>query len=432
MAQHRANSSSRNWTLVGLLSLSCAMSALWACLSAPLDLGQLVRSDGSLDIAPVSDDGQAQGVLGLFTISGCQKLTFPNDEPRCQGKAPLTVQLVLLPVGVTMYRWQVTPSSGSSADGGLSDGGSGDGGLGSILDEAQSKSKSPTLTLTRPGSYLVSVAVAGPGGTSTASGEIIVGSGTIGSSCDSDDQCDTGLRCLCGSATPGRDGKCPGSLGSGLCTKSCDGVACPSGSSCLNLSRSNVVGDAGTGDGYRQPICVKSCSLDTDCRADHSCRELPISAPGAVASAPLQFGKVCFAAVPGSVGASCIGPDELPDRTSCATGLCETLGARHLCTIACGPSGVSCPLSAACATWRTTIAPAPTGPRCLLRCDASRPCADPLLECLPGGGSGGLGFTLSGEPMTTQVCAPKRCSKATDCPGGRCVSVFGASFCLRS
>ena len=33
-------------------------------------------------------------------------------------------------------------------------------------------------------------------------------------------------------------------------------------------------------------------------------------APGAfVASAPLQFGKVCFAAVPG-VGASCIGPDD--------------------------------------------------------------------------------------------------------------------------
>ena len=429
MAQRGPNASSQKWTVAGLLGLSVVASAMWACLSAPLELWQTARSDGSLDSAPYSDDGQAQGVLGLFTIAGCQKLTFPSDEPRCTGGAPLTVQLVLLPIGVSMYRWQVTPASGSGgADGGMSDGG-----LGSLLDETQSKSKSPMLTLAKPGTYLVSVAVAGPGGTSTASGQIIVGSGSVGASCDNDEQCDSGLRCLCGSDTPGRDGRCPGSIGNGVCTKSCDGVACPMGSTCLNLSRSSgTIADGGTGDGYRQPICVKPCSVDGDCRADLLCRELPVSKPGGAASDPISFGKVCFAAIPGAIGASCIGVDEQPDRTACATGLCESLGARHLCTVACGPSGVSCPTNAACATWNVSVAPAPTGPRCLSRCDMSHPCGDPLLDCLPGGGSGGLGFSLMSEPMSTQVCAPRRCSKAADCPGGRCVTVGAASFCLRN
>ncbi len=421
------NVPSRRLTRAGFFGLAAVAVATWACLAAPLDLGGAAHSDGAVDSAGYSDDGQAQGVLGLFTIVGCRKLTFPSDEPRCEGPAPLSIQLVLLPIGVAMYRWQVTPASGNS-DGGMPS--SGDGGVGSLLDEAQSKSKSPQLTLTQPGTYLVSVAVAGPGGTSTASGQIIVGTGGIGESCRSDEQCGSGLRCLCGADLPGRDGRCPGALQNGLCTRSCDGVACPSGSVCLNLSRSQVgIPDGGVGDAYRQPICVTPCSVTSDCRADFLCRELPLSKPGSVATDPLQFGRACFLSVPAGIGESCIGADEQPDRSACATGVCEPLGARALCTLACGGG---CPQTAACATWNSSVAPAPAAPRCLARCDVTRPCSDPLLDCLPGGGSGGLGFVLTGEPVSTQVCAPRRCNKAADCPGGRCVTVSGASFCLRN
>lgn len=419
---HFAKTSSRNWAYVAVLL--AAVVSTWACLAAPLDLGFGAKGDAAVDSGVYPDDGQGQGVLGLFTITGCGKLTFPGDEPRCEGLSPLSLQLVLLPIGVSSYRWQVVPANGTS-DGGLSDGG-----LGSLLDETQSRSRSPSFTLTRPGTYFVNLAVAGPGGTSSASGQIIVGTGDIGAPCRSDDQCQNGLRCLCAADKPGRDGACPGSLASGLCTKSCDGVACPTGSVCLNLSRSQTaLPDGGSGDGFRQPICVMPCSVDTDCRADQVCRELPQSKPGAAASAPLQFGKVCFASIPAGVGASCIGPDEQPSQSDCATGVCEALGSHDLCTLSCG---AGCPQSAACATWNGTVAPVPSGPRCLGRCDASHPCADPLLDCLPGGGSGGLGFTLVGEPMITQVCAPRRCSKAADCPGGRCVTIGTASFCLRS
>lgn len=421
MSDSPNTSSSKRTSLAVFLAVAVST---WACLSAPLDLGLSTRSDAAVDSGAYPDDGQGQGVLGLFTIVGCRKLTFQSDEPRCEGVAPLSLQLVLLPIGVSTYRWQVVPA------GGVSDGGMSDGGVGSLLDDTQSRSRSPSFTLSRPGTYYISLAVAGPGGTSTASGQVVVGTGDIGSPCRSDDQCQSGLRCLCGADQPGRDGACPGSLGSGLCTKSCDGVACPSGSVCLNLSRSqSALPDGGSGDGFRQPICVLPCAADTECRADQLCRELPQSKPGAAASAPLQFGKVCFASIPAGVGAGCIGADEQPSPSDCATGVCEALGSRDLCTIACG-SG--CPQSAACATWNSAAAPAPSGPRCLSRCDATRPCTDPLLECLPGGGSGGLGFSLMGEPMTTQVCAPRRCSKAADCPGGRCVTIGTASFCLRS
>ena len=158
---------------------------------------------------------------------------------------------------------------------GTSDGGVSDGGLGSLLDETQSRSRSPSFTLTRPGTYYVNLAVAGPGGTSSASGQIIVGTGDIGAPCRrSDDQCQNGLRCLCAADKPGRDGACPGSLASGLCTKAATVSPVPPAACVSNLSRSQTaLPDGGSGDGFRQPICVMPCSVDTDCRADQVCRE---------------------------------------------------------------------------------------------------------------------------------------------------------------
>jgi hypothetical protein len=422
MMVFRRTTSARVWTLWAFGLWVFAASVVWSCLSAPLEVPS-PKNFYSADIGVSSDDGQAPGVLGLFTLSGCAKLTFPSDEPRCEGVAPLAIQLVLLPVGVSSFRWQVFPTSTPS------DGGTTDGGTGSLLTDAQSKSRSPQITLQKPGDYWVSLAVSGPGGTSNHTGHIVVSAGEVGAPCRENGQCKKDLFCLCGADTPGKDGACPGSLANGLCTRTCDGVACPSGSVCLNLSRSQAtIADGGTPDSFRQPICVPPCENDKDCRDDHLCRVQPLSQPGAPASAPLVFGKACFAAVLSNIGDRCMGADEQPSPSACATGICEPLGARHLCTHVCGV----CPEQAACAAWNGSTPPVPSGQRCLARCDATHPCADPLLDCLPGGGPGGLGFTLPTEPPPTQVCAPRRCTKAADCPTGRCVAVSAASFCLRN
>lgn len=432
---------SRIWSAALWLGLAGLFGMLWACLAPPLSLS-LGPSDAAADksSAAVGDGGAS--LVGLFTVSGCGELTFsdPTGEPRCAGTAPLRVQLVLLEVGASMHRWTVTPldvinpgpSDGGTSDGGTSDGGLGDGGArdGSLLDEAQSHARTPELTLNLPGTYAVTLAVAGPGGTATASGQIVVAAGGLGAACRRDAHCATGLSCLCGSDQPGRDGSCPGGLAAGLCTRSCDGAACPTGSACIDLSRTQplVPPDGGSGDSFRQPLCVPSCSNTSKCRADLVCRDLPVLAAGGHAGDPLQWGRGCFVQTPAGVGGACLAPDGKTDPTACTSGLCEGLGLRGLCSAACTGG---CPSEAACATWNSLLPPSPGAPRCLARCDAMRPCGDPLLDCLPGGGTGALGFRLQSEPVGTMVCAPRRCSADPDCPGGRCVLLGTARFCVR-
>jgi hypothetical protein len=421
------------------IALAGLAAILWACLAPPLSLSPSGQ-DGATDNRGNGGGDGVPNLVGLFTIAGCSELSFagPTGEPRCLGTAPLTVQLVLLEVGSTMHRWTVAPSSelrdlgvpgdAGSRDGGT-DGGSGDG---SLLDEAQSRARAPQLTLQLPGTYVVSLAVAGPGGTATATGQIVVSSGSLGSACTRDSQCGEGLLCLCGSGQPGRDGACPGGLAAGLCTKSCDGTSCSPGSVCIDLSRTQgkVAMDGGVGDAFRRPICVPACGTGK-CRADLVCRDLPVLAPDGKAGDPLSWGRGCFAQVPGGVGAACFLSDGKTDSLACASGLCEGLGLRGLCTAACSMTS-PCPSEAACATWNTpTLPPAPTGPRCLARCDAMRPCADPLFECINGGGPGPLGFRLLTEPASTTVCGPRRCMSDTECPGGRCVLLGATRYCTR-
>lgn len=401
-----------------------AVIALWACLAPPINLSGS-RTDGGPDGSGGSFDGNA-ALVGQFTIDGCADLSFPGDEVRCVGTAPLHLTLVSIQLGATTYRWKLV-AQGAVPDGGLGDGGTGEV---SLLDDAASRSPSPQVTIQTPGTYQVSLGVAGPGGTATAAGTILVLPAPLGSACTQDGQCESSLRCLCGADTPGRDGTCPGGLGGGLCTRSCDGRACPTGSLCMDLSRTSTASpDGGTGDAWRQPICVPQCSAGQRCRPDFICRDLPILAAGGHAGDPYGFGLGCFLSIPGAIGDSCITAEGLLAPTACATGLCEPLGLRNLCTSACG-SG--CPTTAACATWNSLTSPAPSGPRCLARCDAMNPCADPLLACIPGGGLGPLGFMLLGEPSATTVCAPRSCSSPADCPGGRCAIFAGGSFCLHN
>jgi hypothetical protein len=187
-------------------------------------------------------------------------------------------------------------------------------------------------------------------------------------------------------------------------------------------------GGVGSSDPWRQPLCMPTCSLDSDCRSDLLCRELPLLSSGAMAGGAYVWGRACFASTPGGVGASCIGGDEKPAPTSCAFGLCEPLGLRDLCS---APCDVACPTSAACANFTGPPPPAPVAPRCVARCDLLHPCTDPLLACQGAVSTGALGFKLPSEPPGTTVCTPKRCSAPADCPGGRCVTLSGASFCTR-
>jgi len=418
----------RGFAFASLLT-SAVATLFWACLQPPLSLLS-GRQDGGSDASPQTADGAATAILGTFTISGCAALTFPDGEPLCVGIAPLRVRLILVAVGATTHRFQVTRAT-QSRDGGVqpSDGGSlPDGGNDSLLDEASSRATAPEIELTTPGTYLVSLGVGGPGGTAAAAGLIVVRPAGLGDACDRDAQCASGLRCLC---SEGSSGTCPAGLRAGLCSRGCDGTACPAGSVCVDLSRSAVqaVADGGAAsDSWRRPLCVPSCGNDMGCRGDLVCRELPLLYNGASAGGAYSWGRACYIGVPGGVGASCISGDEKPDPSACALGLCEGLGLRDLCT---APCDVPCPGSAACAAWNSTTPPAPAAPRCLARCDATHPCGDPLLDCLPAGASGGLGFQLPGEPPSTTVCAPRRCTTLADCPGGRCVALGAASFCLR-
>lgn len=426
--------------LQGLIWIALAGLAtiLWACLAPPLSLSPSGQ-DGAMDNRGSGSSDGAPNLVGLFTIAGCSELSFadPEGEPRCLGTAPLTAQLVLLEVGSTLHRWTVAPmgdprDGGVPADAGMRDGGADGGGIdGNLLDEAQSRARAPQLTLQLPGTYVVSLAVAGPGGTATATGQIVVSSGSLGSACTRDSQCGEGLLCLCGSSQPGRDGACPGGLGAGLCTKACGGTSCPAGSVCIDLSRTQgPVPMDGVADAFRRPICVPACGSGK-CRADLVCRDLPVLAPGGKAGDPLSWGRGCFAQVPGGVGAACLLPDGKTDSLACASGLCEGLGLRGLCSAACGMT-MGCPSESACATWNTpTMPPAPTGARCLARCDAMRPCTDPLFDCLTSGGPGPLGFRLLTEPASTMVCGPRRCSSDTECPGGRCVLLGTTRYCTR-
>lgn len=401
----------------------------WACLQPPISLTP-PQSDAGGSANTATTDGSSAAIAGLFTISGCRELAFPASGPVCTSDVPASLRLHLLAVGATMHRFQIVRlSDGKLGDGGVADlgtpdagAGTVDGGDGALLDEASSRTESPAVTLSRPGVYQVTLGVAGPGGTATATGTIYVLPVGLGSMCSDPEQC-TGASCLCGRGTT-----CPGALSHGLCSLGCDGTACPNGTTCVDLSRSKT--GTAAADTWRSPQCVPVCGGDGGCRPDFLCRELPTLKTGERAGGAYVFGRACFAAQPGDVGASCTLPDGTLDPTACALGTCLSLGLRGVCSAAC-VSESDCPSTAACAAFSSATPPAPPTPRCLARCDATHPCSDPLLSCQAATSSGGLGFTLPGSPAGVTVCAPKRCSTATDCPGGTCTPLGTASFCTR-
>src|SRR5262245_6548205 len=127
------------------VALLCALVALVGCgeTDGPADLSSPVDG-GMLDI------GIADGpppVLGAFTITGCHKLEFAGEEPTCTGPAPLRVTFVPLSSGVDAWVW--------SFKGG---------------DPPDSQVITPEVRYDKPGTFDVTLAAGGTGGTTTARG----------------------------------------------------------------------------------------------------------------------------------------------------------------------------------------------------------------------------------------------------------------------
>jgi PKD repeat protein len=367
----------------------------------PLDLG-IPDAGAVLDGPPL--------LRGAFTMSGCSTLDSSSGQPKCSGRAPLTLTFVPLGSGVDTFVWTFMGG-----------------------DPATSKAITPSVTFGTPGVYAVTLAAGGPAGTTTATGTVVVSAGVTGSGCLDDTDCDAsaGLFCVC---KPGEEG-CVGALGVGFCSRDCSGAVCSSGEICADFTRGGAFtpgadGDAGVaGDVWRRALCVPACSGAT-CRAGFACRELPALAAGAPAGSAYTWKKGCFADVGGDDGDACLSAAGVPDSSRCLSGRCDPYGARGLCSSPCSTSA-DCPTTSSCATYNGP----PTTKACLRRCDASFLCAsDPLLDCEAANQVGGLGFSISpAEAPTVKYCAPLRCTMASQCaPSGSCTAMGGGSFCLRN
>jgi hypothetical protein len=386
----------RSRTVLALLATLTA-AGLGACVGTP---GQAPGTDAGLppplDVPaatdlPVVADATEPVVAGFITLDGVRS-----------GVAPLRVTFLPVTRGVvTTYRWEFGDAT------------------------APDSTSAPEHLYVLPGSYQVSLAVSGPGGSDSLEVDdyIQVLPAPTGSPCSTDDQC-AGSVCLCG----GDDTGCPSSLLAGVCSHLCQSDECPSGTICVDLGRS--VGTVSPTVSaamppvpapWQQPVCLPACSRDSDCtRSGFHCRALPAVDP----TNPTADVNACLSGDPRAVGRPCA---ELPltevgsPQAGCAFGLCLDYGLAGLCSAPCH-SNRDCPPDTACAHFQNM----PDGDgACLLRCDSPGLCptapGDPLLGCeLPGGpGPDGFVLTDTGTP-TGRFCSPRRCRDDSECVLGLC------------
>jgi PKD repeat protein len=357
------------------------------------DDDQMATADAaaSVDAAPVVDAAVgADGIEPLawvdFAITGCESDSAPVDagqQPPCTGEAPLELRFTALsPAPIEVYRWE-------------------------LGDGSESTAASPLFSYAAPGVYDVALTVGGPGGTASKSktGIVVVRAAALGSPCDDDGQCGTGLDCACDDAAG-----CGPVLPAGLCSATCDETTPCADGVCADLDAAG----AGGAD-WRRGLCLIDCASDP-CPAGLACRELPAPGGGWVAG--------CFQpGVLGDIGDACRDADGQTDDAACATGHCVDLGARALCAAPC--TGGDCPGSAACATFTDGS----VGPICVARCDDGGDCTgDPWLACEAAGGAGTKSFTVDETPDAGGYCAPKTCTMADDCgTDGACVDDYCAA-----
>ena len=392
----------RAWVLALLLA-GCGDGGGNVDAGAPFDLG-------IPDVGPLGDGLPL--LRGAFTMTGCSTLDTSTGQPKCSGRAPLTLTLVPLGSGVDTFVWTLPGG-----------------------DPSTSKAISPSVMYGTPGVYPVTLAAGGAAGTTTAMGTVVVSAGVTGSGCLDDTDCDAsaGLFCVC---KPGESG-CVGALGVGFCSRTCSGSLCAAGERCVDLTRGGAYvsgGDDGgaTGDVWRRALCLPACTVASDCRAGLLCRELPSLTAGSLAGGPYSWQKGCFADIGGDDGDACAAATGQPDDARCLSGRCDAYGARGLCSSPCTTSS-DCPTTAACGSYNAP----PSGPSnaCLRRCDATFLCGgDPLLDCEGANQVGGLGFVVTpSEAPSVRFCAPLRCTMTSQCaPSGSCTPMGGGSFCLRN
>lgn len=340
------------WAPVILLAVGAACGSTDGAADAPVSDARRADAAPAADVAP--EDIGPPLLWVDFAALGCT--AFDPTIPSCGGTAPLTLRFVALaPAAIDSYVWTF-----------------GDGGTDATA--------SPVHTFATPGTYAVSLAVGGGGGTAQRErdGYVVVGPAPLGGACTGGDQCATGLECVLG-----------------FCARGCAGAACDAGAVCTDLGHGDET--------WRRPLCLRTCAGDGDCAAGLRCRELRAAESG-------TWVKACFTDALHDDGGSCVAPDGSLDDGACASGSCQDLGARGLCALPCG--GKTCPSYAACATLNSGES------LCLARCGACD--GDPWLGCEMPGASGDLGFTAPAG----SYCAPRRCT-GDDCgPDGLCQAGF--------
>ncbi len=374
----------RGWTSAFLLLATAA---------CPQD--NAPNPDAAIDAQPRIDTGRpdaTQSVLSVdFTAGGC--FSLDPAGPTCTGRAPLTLSFVPVSTSpVVRFLWDF-----------------GDG-------TAKSSERTTSHTFTRPGSYDVTlVGAASSGGSVTKSrpGFVVILANDLGSACDVDGQCESGLSCLCGSAM-----RCPlaPAFVRGICTSPCRDTICREPALCADLT----LGAGTMPEAWRSPLCVRPCTADKDCATGMRCRDLPGRFPAG------SWIKACFPDVPGDPGTSCRSSNGQLRDDLCLSGKCADLGALGLCSLEC--KSTTCPPGTACAELGDGRS------LCLRACNAAFTCAaDPLLACAAPDPSGPLGFRVPEGPVDGQnYCAPRRCATAIDCgPTGSCMVNGTGSQCAR-
>jgi hypothetical protein len=342
------------------------------------------RDKGANPIDASSDDIRVDGPSPLtidIAVTGCA--SYDPATATCRGSAPLTLSFA--PVGspeLTQFRWDFGDGTPTTSE------------------------RAPTHTFAHADSYEVTLK-----GRSDEVGsispprpvEVIVGRLPLGSACDVDDQCDSGLACLC---TPGSG--CSAAFGHGICSRSCAASACGANAVCATVPI-GPPSDAGA----PTPFCTASCAVNqAACAPGLVCQTL-FTPPGAGTPGWTRGCLPLGAAV--DLGGPCRDANDALTDGACTTGFCANIGALGVCSATCDDTH-PCPAQAAC----TVLA---DGRRlCLLTCAGDTDCGrDPLLACVAA-------RTPDGRAGVT-ACTPRSCTADDVClPSGRCGP---DGFCIR-
>jgi len=355
--------------------LACVLFAGVACGDSPG-----TPRDASID--GVRPD-VASPLSLTISVTGCA--SYDPSVPLCAGPPPLALSFA--PVGspeVNQFTWMFGDDTPNTAE------------------------RAPSHSYAHVGEYAVTVIGGTPDKGSVTPPQpltVRVEALATGASCDVDEQCGSGLTCVCA-----RGSGCAPAFTHGLCSAPCDMGGCQTGAVCAALTLA-AAADAGV----PSPLCLASCETTGACAAGFTCRTLPAGWPVGSPAPTARWAHGCLPlGLVGDVGASCRDANEALSDRACATGACADVGALGACSASCDDSH-PCPTEASCARLGDGRQ------LCLRTCGPGHDCGtDPLLACAM------IPAASVGSPVS--VCAPRSCANDNACPSGVC----GAdAFCVR-